>query len=102
MSTILDTDRKIKILNWLTSINYGSQQSDLVDRQQNGTGQWLLNSDEFQKWLNQSKQTLFCPGIPGAGKTMIVSIVVDHLSAKFKNDANISIAYIYCSYQPQH
>lgn len=101
MSTIVDTDRKTKILTWLTSINYTSQQSDLIDRQQKGTGQWLLGSEEFQKWLNQSKQTLFCPGIPGAGKTMISSIVVDHLSARFKNNAGVGIAYIYCSYQPQ-
>jgi Cdc6-like AAA superfamily ATPase len=60
-----------------------------------------LASEEFQKWVNQSKKTLFCPGIPGAGKTMMSSIVVDHLSAKFGNDAGVGIAYIYCNYQPQ-
>ena len=64
-------------------------------------GQWLLESTEFQEWVNQSKQTLFCPGIPGAGKTMISSIVVDHLNTIFKNNAGVAIAYLYCSYQPQ-
>src|SRR5436305_1061587 len=89
------------ILNWLTPIDYAPQQSDIINRRQEGTGLWLLTSEEFQQWVNQGKKTLFCPGIPGAGKTMMSSIVVDHLSAKFENDAGFGIAYIYCNYQPQ-
>jgi ankyrin repeat protein len=89
------------ILEWLTPIDYASQQSDIINRRQEGTGLWLLTSEEFQKWVNQGKETLFCPGIPGAGKTMLSSIVVDHLSAKFENNASVGIAYIYCNYQSQ-
>ena len=95
-----DQERQL-IYDWLTPVDYGTQQSDFRSRRQEGTGQWLLNSDEFQKWVNQPKQTLFCPGIPGAGKTIMTSVVVDHLDAMFKNDSDIGIAYIYCSYQPQ-
>jgi Cdc6-like AAA superfamily ATPase len=89
------------ILNWLTPIDYGPQQSDFISRRQKGTGQWLLDSTEFQCWLNQSKQTLFCPGIPGAGKTIMSSIVVNHLNAKFETNAGVGIAYIFCNYKPQ-
>jgi Cdc6-like AAA superfamily ATPase len=53
-------------------------------------------------WLDTSKQTLFCPGIPGAGKTIITSIVVDDLCARFKDKADIGIAYIYCNFRQQH
>lgn len=95
------SEEHLAILDWLTSIDYAPQQSDLISRQQEGTGEWMLNSSEFRKWIHQSKQTLFCPGIPGAGKTMISSIVVNHLIAKFKNDHSVGIAYIYCNYQPQ-
>src|SRR5436305_864300 len=77
-------ERRI-ICDWLSPIDYGTQQSDFISRRQEGTGQWLLNSDEFQQWTSQKKQTLFCPGIPGAGKTMISSIIVDHLTAIFRN-----------------
>jgi Cdc6-like AAA superfamily ATPase len=89
------------ILNWLTPIDYSTQQSDFIGRRQEGTGQWLLHSDEFQAWLNTSKQTLFCPGIPGAGKTIITSIVVDDLCTRFQNDASVGIAYLYCNFQRQ-
>jgi Cdc6-like AAA superfamily ATPase len=89
------------IVDWLTPIDYATQQSDFIARQQEGTGQWLLESDEFQEWLAKGKQTLFCPGIPGAGKTMITSIVIDHLCTRFQNDASIGIAYLYCNFRRQ-
>jgi Cdc6-like AAA superfamily ATPase len=89
------------ILDWLTSTTYASQQSDLIGRRQEGTGEWLLNSNEFKDWINQKKQTLFCPGIPGAGKTIATCIVVDYLSLEFQNDASVGIAYLYCNFKRQ-
>lgn len=67
------------ILEWLTPIDYAPQQNDFISRRQEGTGKWLLNSNEFQEWTSQSKRTLFCPGIPRAGKTIITSIVIEYL-----------------------
>jgi hypothetical protein len=87
------------ILDWLTSIDYASQQSDFIRRRQKGTGEWLLESTEFHEWINGSKQTLFCPGIPGAGKTIITSIVVDDLCTRFRSDSSIGIAYLYCNFR---
>jgi len=101
MKSKLDRDKDLEILNWLAPIDYSPQQSDYIIRRQPGTGQWFLNSAEFQTWLKSDKQTLFCPGIPGAGKTILSSIVVDHLNVTFGNDASVGIAYIYCSYQEQ-
>jgi hypothetical protein len=88
-----------KILDWLTPVDYGPQHSDFLKRRQLGTGQWLLDTAEYQTWQNTDKQTLFCPGIPGAGKTILTSIVVDDLITRFQNDPTISIAYIYCNFQ---
>jgi hypothetical protein len=42
---------------------------------------------------------LFCPGIPGAGKTILTSIVVNYLSSRFHNDSKTGIAYIYCNFR---
>lgn len=87
------------IVDWLTPIDYAPQQSDFIARRQEGTGQWLLDSNEFQIWLKQSRQTMFCPGMHGAGKTIIASIVVDHVYTTFQNDASIGIAYLYCNFR---
>jgi Cdc6-like AAA superfamily ATPase len=90
------------ILDWLTPIDYASQQSDFIARRQEGTGRWLLESDQFQEWLTKNQRTLFCPGMPGAGKTIVSSIVVDHLCTRFQNDASVGIAYLYCNFRQQH
>lgn len=89
----------IAILNWLTPINFGPQQSDYLSQRQKGTASWFLDSDKFQDWLRDDNQTLFCPGIPGAGKTVLTSIVVANIDSKFGDDPNIGIAYIYFNYK---
>lgn len=87
------------ILDWLTPVNYGSQQSDFIRRRQEGTGTWLLDSSEFRLWVEEKGKTLFCPGIPGAGKTILTSIVVDHLRTWSTGNENAGIAYLYCNFR---
>jgi hypothetical protein len=99
MGSKLEKDEHREVLEWLTPIDYGPQQSDYIRRRQAGTGQWLLDSDEFQAWLETSGKTLFCPGIPGAGKTIITSIVVSDLYKSFSIDATVGIAYIYYNFR---
>jgi Cdc6-like AAA superfamily ATPase len=75
-------------------------QSDTLRKRQAGTGEWFLKSTPFIEWLEGKKKTLFCPGIPGTGKTMIASIVVDHLKASFPDDET-GHAFLYCIYKRQ-
>ncbi|KAF7557478.1 hypothetical protein G7Z17_g720 [Cylindrodendrum hubeiense] len=89
------------IIKWLTPVDYTSEHVKFIGKRQSGTGQWFLDSDQFQPWLKTDKQTLFCPGIPGAGKTIITAIVIDYLQSSFQNSKNTGIAYIYCNYQQQ-
>jgi hypothetical protein len=90
--------KTLQILAWLSPLEFPLIQNDLISRRQEGTGLWLLESDDFQNWLNGDQGTLFCPGIPGAGKTMLASIVIDHLLRKFQNES-VGIAFVFCSYQ---
>lgn len=100
------------VLDWLTPIDYASQQSDFISRRQPGTGQWLLDSTDFKTWVETDKQILFCPGIPGAGKTILTSIVIEYLHNKFRkgnarnidnqDGGNIGIAYLYCNFRQRY
>ncbi|WZH50419.1 hypothetical protein QYS62_011663 [Fusarium acuminatum] len=87
------------ILDWLTPVNYGAQQSDYFGNRQQGTGQWFLESTEYREWIEADGKTLFCPGIPGAGKTIMSSIVINDLHTRFSDNPNIGIAYIYCNFR---
>ncbi|KAI0098279.1 hypothetical protein GGR51DRAFT_431807 [Nemania sp. FL0031] len=90
-------DSEQSILNWLTAVDYAPLQSDLISQQNVGTGQWFLGLPEFEKWLQADKQTLLCQGIPGAGKTILTSIVIDGLLSRFGNNDTVGIAYVYFS-----
>ncbi|KAK2795967.1 hypothetical protein FQN50_009649 [Emmonsiellopsis sp. PD_5] len=87
------------ILNWITPTDYAPQQNDYINRRQTGTGEWLLKSPQFQEWVDTKRQTLFCPGIPGAGKTILTSVMIEHLQTRFLASTNIGIAYIYCNFR---
>lgn len=93
-----DRQRYYQVMDWISSANFPAQQSDLISRMQKDTGQWFLNSPEFTKWVDGASQTLFCPGIPGAGKTMMAAITVDHLQ-KTVQAHDVGVTYIYCNYK---
>ncbi|KAH6887647.1 hypothetical protein B0T10DRAFT_539014 [Thelonectria olida] len=98
----LDSMEDVEILDRLTPIDYGPQQSDYLSRRQPATGNWFLESERFLNWLGGGKQTLFCPGKPGAGKTILTSILIDSLNSRFGNDSKVGIAYIYFNFRRQH
>lgn len=52
--------------SWLCSTDYASEQIVDICERQDGTGQWIFETDEFREW-EKEKVVLFCPGIPGAG-----------------------------------
>ncbi|CAI7587706.1 unnamed protein product [Penicillium pancosmium] len=86
-------------LDWLSSTDYATQQGEYSSLRQPGSGQWFLDSQLFHEWIKVPQQTLFCPGIPGAGKTIIVSTVIDELNNMYRDNPEVGIAYIYCDFQ---
>ncbi|KAK2612508.1 hypothetical protein QQS21_001446 [Conoideocrella luteorostrata] len=93
---------QVAICNWLSSVVYGHTHSDTIERRQAGTGEWLFQTDQVQKWLLLKGQTLLCHGIPGAGKTVIMSSMIEHLKNQFGPKSGAAVVYIYCSHQSQH
>jgi Cdc6-like AAA superfamily ATPase len=94
-------ENDIRILNWLTAVDYGLQQSQHQSLRQRGTCTWFSKTTEFRSWVSTQGTTLFCRGIPGAGKTIMTSMVIDDLESSYGNNPSIGIAYIYCNFQRQ-
>jgi hypothetical protein len=57
-----------------------------------GTGKWLLNSSLYQDWRERKFKTFSCIGIPGAGKTVMSSIVIEDLK-KYSPQSIVLIVY---------
>ncbi|KAI1852914.1 hypothetical protein JX265_012942 [Neoarthrinium moseri] len=88
-----------ELLDWLTLTDFTTQQADLIRQRHPETLQWLLTSAEYVNWITAHGDALFCHGIPGTGKTMLSSIVVDNLKERFKSDKAVGICYFYCNYR---
>jgi len=95
-----DLAKHSKLLAWISPTDYPAQQSDFISRRQKGTGQWFLNSSQFGQWIGQPNGTLFCPGIPGAGKTMVAATAINHLLNSAQK-RSVGIVYVYCNYKAQ-
>lgn len=87
------------VMQWLSPTDFPAQQHDIISRREEGTGKWFLESPEFKGWREGAERTLLCPGIPGAGKTMMAAIVIDHLNRIKK--ADVGLAYLFCNYKSQ-
>ncbi|KAK0644279.1 hypothetical protein B0T16DRAFT_195007 [Cercophora newfieldiana] len=96
------TNRSVEaqeILNWLSPVDHISQQSDFIARRQEGTGKWLLESTEFLEWVDTDKRTFFCPGIPGAGKTIMAATVIDELLKRRGANKSMGVGWLYCNFR---
>jgi Cdc6-like AAA superfamily ATPase len=71
-----------------------------LEKWQPGTGQWFLDSPEFVAWVNGHNPALICFGIPGAGKTILASVAINHLRSTL-NGRGLPVAFLYCNYKMQ-
>ena len=71
------TEDRSEILTWLSPLEPRIRHQDLRTRRADNVGEWLLQTDEFQRWCDSSQQVgsehaiLFCCGGPAVGKTYL-------------------------------
>ncbi|KAK6525319.1 hypothetical protein TWF694_005462 [Orbilia ellipsospora] len=90
-----------KFLKWLeapSATDHVAAFHDNLNIRQPGTGELFLSSDEYNDWLSR-KEILLCLGMPGAGKTIFASTVIDDLATRYLNRPEIGIAFIYFNYK---
>ncbi|KAK3304913.1 uncharacterized protein B0T15DRAFT_255668 [Chaetomium strumarium] len=100
----LDAKKRTEVLHWLSAEPYLQHHEQAKEGVLEGTGQWLLSDPVFLKWKGDSASSvLWLHGIPGSGKSKLVSAVVeDALRAYLDNRGPQSPppAYFYCSRNP--
>ena len=92
--------KRAAIIDWLSPLSFQARQSELYDQciQQHVSTPGLLASPEFDAWTRGPPWMLRCVGEPGAGKTLLCSLVIDRLRRIFKNQ-NVPILCIYLNYK---
>jgi Cdc6-like AAA superfamily ATPase len=90
--------RRAGIAEWLSTVDQSEKHIAVSRQRQEGTGEWVLEEDKFKSWVDGANPCLWCPGIPGAGKTVLASFVIDHLNETFR-DESVAVAYWWISYE---
>ncbi|KAE9369004.1 hypothetical protein N431DRAFT_415792, partial [Stipitochalara longipes BDJ] len=87
-----------EIFKWLVTTDPSSNHNRACGLHEDHTGQWLIRSAQYNDWLGGSNSFLWLHGIPGAGKTILASFIVQN-AQKFceQSDLNdITSLYYYC------
>ncbi|KAJ6566485.1 ankyrin repeat-containing domain protein [Mycena capillaripes] len=97
-----DAAQQAAILDWMTlgkpPLNFSQRQADIFSSWQPGTGEWLLSCSAFKEWESGSGKIIWCRGMPGAGKTVLSSLVVHYLTDQ-SQETNIGVAAIYLNHK---
>lgn len=94
---ILLNDHRRKILSFFGTVDPGKNQRTGMNLLHPGTGLWFTDGDEFKSWRDNSHSRLWIYGIPGAGKTILMARIIDHL--EHDPVAADGLAYFYCDYK---
>nr|GAT43486.1 NACHT and ankyrin domain protein [Mycena chlorophos] len=85
-----------QIMDFVSPLNFFPRHQEISDNRQRGTGIWFLEHPTFVEWKTGSTRLLWCSGIPGSGKTVLTSLVVDHLN---QENPPVGVACAYINYK---
>jgi hypothetical protein len=93
-------EKRLSVIKWVSDLDYSSIQEDILSHRFGDTGTWLLQHGRFKDWFEgKGSSFLWCWGNPGVGKTVLASIVQDHITTSFRNNLDVGSAFVYCTYR---
>ncbi|KAI9855169.1 MAG: hypothetical protein M1813_000528 [Trichoglossum hirsutum] len=87
-----------EVLTWL-AVDRQDWEDDLdriAAKRQPGTCDWFINHSKVRSWVSgeATKPILWLTGIPGSGKSILCSQLIEHIQGKDE----VTVAYYFCSH----
>jgi hypothetical protein len=93
---LVSDQRTAKILTWLNTCDPSTNHAAARQKHEPTTGDWFIKSAAFTAWKSAQKSWLWLHGIPGAGKTVLCSTIIDHVKPLLRPETQF--AYFYFDY----
>ena len=94
----LDKSKRQEILRWLSAQPYHEHHEQIWKKALAGTGRWLVEDSIYAEWHKGSTSSLlWLHGKVGAGKSTLVSIVVEDAMRRSRAGKCPPPVYFYCS-----
>ncbi|KAL8792738.1 MAG: hypothetical protein Q9195_004625 [Heterodermia aff. obscurata] len=93
----LNSEERRQVFRWMSEIEYRSHHEDLSKGLLPNSGQWLLDHELFIEWGQSNVSSiLWLHGIPGSGKTRLVSRIIDVMADEGQAGQSPT-AFFYCA-----
>ncbi|KAJ6209788.1 hypothetical protein PSV09DRAFT_2258257 [Bipolaris maydis] len=77
LETRLDSKtQQSQLVQWLNPFDFSTYHREACEQHFQNSGSWLLNDEQFQRWLGPSQNFLWLYGSPGCGKTVLSSSII--------------------------
>lgn len=90
---------KEKVVQWLANVEAGvswTNHDDARKKHEPETGVWLLEgSSVYQQWKKDKGSLLWIWGMPGCGKTVMISSIIEDIKSLVRSNDKASLAYFY-------
>ena len=93
----LESQRQ-EVYRWLQHTDPSSLHFRAQKDYEPGTGNWILRTPEWSSWLSATsanERCLWIHGIPGAGKTVLISYLIQHIKHHCSTSPTRKCAYVY-------
>jgi hypothetical protein len=90
---------KEKIIQWLSTVEPGiswTNHDDAWNKHEPDTGLWLVReSDDFEYSKSTRNRVLWVQGMPGCGKTIMISYIIEELKRFCEGNPKRALTYFY-------
>ncbi|KAH6619901.1 hypothetical protein C7974DRAFT_222932 [Boeremia exigua] len=93
-----DDNELTKILSWLGAPDHNIEHYAARKKHQKGTGEWLLQSEHYQKWFSGSSPLLWLHGKAGCCKTVLSSTVIEDIQHRIAIQHGTVLAFFYFTF----
>ncbi|RFU30804.1 hypothetical protein B7463_g5547, partial [Scytalidium lignicola] len=94
----LDLDSQSnKINNWLRPPDPSTNFNKATKERHKGTGSWFLESKQFKEWKSGTRRYLWLHGIPGCGKTVLCSTIIENIHQT--QDSSCVVVYFFFDFK---
>ncbi|KAM7215691.1 hypothetical protein V8F06_008982 [Rhypophila decipiens] len=94
---LTDSQRQ-EVYKWLRHVDPSPNHNAARDLYEPDTGNWVLRDPEWVSWMKLQRRCLWIHGIPGAGKTILASHLIEQINEAISHsqEPNRPVACVYC------
>lgn len=84
-----------QIYRWLAAPDPSPNYYAALKKRQPTTGAWFIQGRQFDQWCKEPDSFIWLYGVPGCGKTVLASTIVEYCLQRWQNVSGRAVVYFY-------